>query len=510
MGSFDGKRFFLAAFFFFLLIQAGSRPVNDGYAVSVVAQGIVDYQEWSYFPGHSPGYSVVGPDGKAYGKFGLGMSVLLVPAVWMSRVLSLGVEDPAVSASLQNLLWHTVPAFLGALSFFFLVRLGHRGLGLSLRSSVIGAIAAIVATPALIYFRQFYAEGMLAACGIGVLAYAAEGLRHSWRDRDLVWMGALASGAYLAKPTGALFVVIAGLAILLSSPRSWALLRRGSLLAVGLLPGMGLALAYNWTRTGSIVGTTYTDGIDQFGFSTPLLEGLWGLFLSPGKGVLWYAPIAVLGLVVWMKAWRDPLSWLVACCVVPVVGITATWWAWHGGECWGPRLLVPILPVLALYAFVYRGGLGARLRTLFIALGIAVQLLGVALPWHTYYERVPYKTWAEAMYEADSGAPVEVLGRDNLRPVHEEWRKSPIVGHAWLLTNLFEDSLEKSPWAGEFKKKDVDYRINWWVTFRANEINALSIVLSLLFALATAYLGYAGWKRLPSAVCLSYSDRFES
>ena len=74
-----GGRIFWGVFLLSLAFQSGERPVNDGLTAFVVAESIAHDWDWEYYPGYSPGYSVIGPDGRAYGKFGLGMSVVMLP-----------------------------------------------------------------------------------------------------------------------------------------------------------------------------------------------------------------------------------------------------------------------------------------------------------------------------------------------------------------------------------------------------------------------------------------------
>lgn len=491
-------RLFLAAFCLLLATQSGSRPVNDGYAALVVAEGIADEGNWEYYPGYSPGYSVVGPDGKAYGKFGLGVSILMVPAIWVGKILSLGVDNPIHSALLQNLVLRVIPSLLGAATFFLLVLIGRRVLGLSATLSCLSAALAIVATPAWIYFRVFYAEGLLTLAFTGLIAMLAMN-RNSSRALFPILLGVFAGLGLLAKPVGALLFPVAIAGLFWTTASRGQVWKKAVLFGVGALPMTGLALAYNWVRTGSLFGGTYTEGIDQFGFSTPLLEGLWGLLLSPGKGIVLYAPLVLLGCVAWCKEWKNPLVWVMGAFALPLFVISAVWWAWHGGECWGPRLVVPVLPVMALAwpVLVGRIRVWKPLAILAMTIGLSVQILGVLLPWQAYYERVPYTTWAESMHEAPQGSGLEALDKDNLKVIHQDWGHSPIRGHIWLLGQWIqgESTLASAPWDGEFHKPEVDFGVDWWVSWPVENRDWLGFSLFGLLLLASATFVVEGIRR---------------
>jgi hypothetical protein len=83
-----------------------------------------------------------------------------------------------------------------------------------------------------------------------------------------------------------------------------------------------------------------------------ILSGLAGLFLSPGRGLLIYTPVALFAWCAFLpgaSAARRQHSPLVITAVVfiilesLVISRSAIWW---GGYCWGPRLLSELIPPL--------------------------------------------------------------------------------------------------------------------------------------------------------------------
>ena len=489
---------FLAVLAGLLLLESRSGPANDGAAIAAVAQSLVSHGAPVY-PGYVPGYSLRGPDGETYSKYSLGMSLALVPATWAARVMELGDSDRDLIRLSVVFMLRFVPALLGALTVLFLFDLGGP-LGFTRREAAAGALLALLATPAWVYTRRFYPDVLLMAAITGGFVAAVRAEQRQWL-RDGAAAGFAAGLAWLAKPVGPLVLAALGAWLLAAAVRTR---RVRPLLGFGLgalLPVL-VVLWYASLRTGHLFGSGYGEGVDRFGFSTPLHVGLYGLLLSPGKGALWYAPAALLGVWAWRRR-GSPLARLaLAALSAAFLLVSARWWAWHGAECWGPRLLVPVLPLLAFPVgrlLVGPPGWGRRLARGAVGVGLAVQLLGVTISWDEHYRRVPYQTWGQQLARLGPDAPIEALDAGNLDAVHFDPRYSPIVGHAWLASQLLVSSsqLGTAPWGMAPRAPEIDYGVDWWVLeARGTQATGFAALLAALLALMVGLYSVRLWRGL--------------
>jgi hypothetical protein len=142
-------------------------------------------------------------------------------------------------------------------------------------------------------------------------------------------------------------------------------------LLAGAAIGIAPLLAYNDLAFGSPLEQGY--GIKTF--ATPIQTGLYGLLLSPSRGLLVYTPYVIFAFVALLRAWRWPgevagrlrglsLAWLAA---LVLYAMYSEWW---GGRVFGSRFLDDFAPVLfaALAWGTSVGVLGSRVGRAVFAL----------------------------------------------------------------------------------------------------------------------------------------------
>ncbi len=362
-----------------------------------------------------------GSDGGLYSKKGITPSLALIPLVAVADFLpGIGVRALAM--------WFN-PLVTLATALLLLragVMLGYKPVHSACVALLFGA-----GTMALAYTQTLFGEPLAALCLLAafVLILAHRTRRGYWR----LGLAGCALGLTLGiNYSYVLLMPFYGLFVIGLNPRRWAQNWRETLSA-GVALGLpvivcGLALlAYNAVRYGSAFTSGYQFDAGE-GFNYPFGWGMFGQWLSPYRGLLWYNPPLLLALWGFIRLWKHQRGVTAFILVLALVQTAAyaAWWSWHGGIVWGARFLLPVLPLLMLGVLA---GLEFALRrrlllAVLIGVALAVQMLGTLIPYEAYYAVLyrDYGTWVPGglvSYLAD-----EVLYTPGL---------SPLAGHMRLL-----------------------------------------------------------------------------
>jgi len=225
--------------------------------------------------------------------------------------------------------------------------------------------------------------------------------------------------------------------------------RADALAAFALPLAIMLALNYWYTAT-TLAGveTFARDVVDyttnpQLSSSAPerMLRAAIGLTISPYKGLFWFSPVLLLGLIgaipfIRRRPWEGIA--LLAAAGIHLLGYSRYNY-WSGGVTWGSRYMLQVAPFLILLAApVWHRQIGKSCLTfdvsrftfhvsrlsiwLLIALSVAIQLLGMAVDYRTFEVK-----WLldNAQIWGGIGQAIEGLF---MRPA-----ESPVVGHVRLL-----------------------------------------------------------------------------
>jgi SAM-dependent methyltransferase len=333
----------------FLLFQEGVITGYDGGTMYQVTKAMVDHRtfaisnEWNTLPGRG---------GLDYARYGLGLSlVAAIPyAVVQPMARWSGHSEEASQAAVASSM-----AFISAALIVALYLLARR-LGARVWAALLVAGGAVIGTFMLPYTKEFFSEPLATLCVVVAIERLLAGKPSS--------AGLALGGAVLTRPQTLLFVPV----LLLVAWRRQG--TGGSIRGLaGLAPGLIATLGYNMVRFGGPMSFGYQD----VGFTTPFLVGARGLLFDPRKSVLLFAPIAVLvplGLgYLWRR--RTDAFWLITLNLVITFVASATWFAWHGGWCWGPRLLLPgLIPAIAAIGPWLSGAARYRVAGLLLAAGL--------------------------------------------------------------------------------------------------------------------------------------------
>jgi hypothetical protein len=179
---------------------------------------------------------------------------------------------------------------------------------------------------------------------------------------------------------------------------------------------------------------------------------LYGLVLSPYRGLIWYVPLALaapLGYVALYRR-RSLEGLLCAGLTLAVIGIYSLWTVWWGAVNWGPRYLVPLMPILCLglapiweWAFDRRasGDVERRRRILrgafcaLVVLSVGVQIVSVL----TNYVPYDFENWQRYSQLLLADAPISAI------PVLYDVRLSPL----WVQTQALWQRKIELAWVGD-------------------------------------------------------------
>ncbi len=436
---------------------------------------------------------VPGKGGHLYGRAGLLPPLLEAPFFAVGHAIDLQFGPGGDIPYGLIFLWFYNPfiAAIGAAALFSLVYLTRR----SLRWAVAIACLFVFASIAWPY-AKIGMETTFMTAAIVAFAFAA------WariRPTLLPWVltGVAAGAATACKPYSG--VILVPIAILLWS--TWRQLDKRArwrlLIAVSLPVLLWIAAIgwYNWSRFGSVTDFGYPDKSLTLGMPLNVL----GLLFSPGKGLVLYSPLVVLGALGLHRLWRDD-RWLASSLLTFFALLTLTSGAsgYWGDEVWGPRfLLAAAWTLLVPIAWWCDSAVRKRILVVVAAAACAVQVVGVST-YYGQYVPVAERLTGVQIYTERSGTPSEDLPYGNDPP---RWipQLSPllVMTEGLLSSEVIErlggDGLTLSyhPWEGASNSVDLsepgmktELDFFWSMMLRTFAARAAALLMLLLAASA--------------------------
>jgi len=378
----------------------GSLATADAVAMFEQAKSIVDRgaldipAEWSLEEWR-------GADRKYYSPFGIAQSVYDIPWLLAGRAITkVGGRRFGDADALSKALVAFGNSLLAASTVGFAFLLAWT-ISFDRRASTIAALVLAFATLLWPYSKYGF-NAPLVALGltVGVFGFARGA---ATRSTSTLLLGAIGFSIALLTRHEMILAAVIGVVWLLIEVRharlDWT---RFVIAAATISAALFLWASLNYVRFGNPLRTGHRPG---FSFA-----GIAGFTISPWGSLLLYSPIAIVGLAI---AWRyraEPWCRLVLGIAVALGVFYASLEDWLGTRSYGPRYLVPLLPLmtapLALWRRADRPSTATLALATLVALSVLVQLPPVLV--EISHARIA------------SGKPS--------RPEHlVEWNSSPIV-----------------------------------------------------------------------------------
>jgi hypothetical protein len=451
----------LALFFFYLLTTSGHLPYADeadyvNLAHNILTRGRLIIEQVELGPDGRPQHVLI------YSRLPLGQSLLTLPFVFVA--LSTRELFPQALSFAAHLVINSLPAAESAATcalVFLLIRILGRSqtkLYVSPRTALTVTLTTALATQMWPASRTLFADTSAAL----LLTFAIYSLvRFRLTNAGAGWVLSAAWSAALAVLCKTVFILAAPA---LAAYGVFAVMRRNreqplsckSLVSLTILAFVLVVITqlwYNHYRYGSIWLSGYHERREgEFGFSTPLFAGLYGIFLSSGRSLFLYSPPCLLALFGARKFlnWAREEMGLVAGAALPLVFAYAKWWAWDGGWEWGNRFhlfLIPLLMWLGAPAWQWldRRSLPAIVRRVrlvllvaLIAASIYVQGLGLLIRPDAYWEMVGSDEMSILIHRGYEKGIWDM--RDNMLLAHFVPEFSPLAAHRWLVWATWNSS----------------------------------------------------------------------
>jgi hypothetical protein len=359
----------------------GYEPETGAVTEGLVLEGHFWDKEDSTLPLKA---DIPGKGGHFYSRTGILQPLLEAPFFAVGHLADNTFGYFSTFPNAYTFLWFFNPflAALAAVALFALVFQARRSLRWATTIAALFVLASIAWPYSKIGMETTF---MFAAMTAFALAFWAR------RSPSLLSWGltGFATGAAVATKAYALVVVLP-IAILLW-PALMRLenrekLRQALAVCLPVVLWIGVIAWYNWSRFGDVTEFGYAES--PLTLSAPL--NFLGLIFSPGKGLLLYSPLILIGALGLPRMWKADAN-LVLALLAFFVALTcmagvSTYW---GDEVWGPRYIVPaawtlLVPIAWWASTVTRQKVLAGVA----CLAVVVQVIGVSTPYSRYTHAV--------------------------------------------------------------------------------------------------------------------------
>jgi hypothetical protein len=326
-----------AVWLVYLVTASGTLGTGDAVAMFDEATSIIATHSMNV-PATQSLEAWRGVDGRYYTPFGIGQAVYDIPVILAARAfvavtgLHVGAADTVPKAAVA--LATTVPAAVAVAVGFLLAWRLSDDVGASVGVALVLAFGTLIWPYARFGFNAALTTAALTGGVYGIGAGALDG-----RARLLVAGGALLGFALLTRHEMILAATVAlvWLAVAVRNrPRRWRLMAAAS---IGPLVSGVVWLVINVVRFGTPLATGHRPA---FGGA-----GLVAFLVSPSGSIVLFSPAVLLAFgVLSPRCQRNVISLLLISVVTTMFVFYGTLADWLGTRSYGPRYLVPLVPLL--------------------------------------------------------------------------------------------------------------------------------------------------------------------
>ncbi len=368
------------AFMSTLLIQSGELGTSDTMHRLQTAHSFWT-SEPAVFPSEYPEFGLIGRGGRLYSWYGIGQSLLMLPAdivgtylerlpIWFDKNgADYNGSDPAVRSIFVSFTINTLIAILSALvAYRFLLAFEF-----SVRQAAAGVLALLFATTHLHYSQNMSENNYIFLLTLTGICFQYEWLRSSSRRSLLLGSAALGLNLLTRLTTGLDLMAGAAFLLVLLFERSDAKTistRALDYIRTALPVYAVFALIdrlYQYHRFGSFLNTYISIfGAQQraldpslpaaYPFEGRFLNGFLGPLFAPEKSIFLFDPLLLLTLLVTIVNWKRLAAavraymicaWLL---LFAYICFYAKYTVWTGDFAWGDRYVSTAAQLAALLA----------------------------------------------------------------------------------------------------------------------------------------------------------------
>jgi hypothetical protein len=342
-------------------LQVSDTSFSLQTAEAIVERGQLDIP-------YGEGGTLTWRDGRNYSKYGIGLALYYVPIVAIAKPLARVTGLPAEELNWFLISFANIPFAILTLVFFAkLLRL------FGIAEIYVAVLLVGLGLGSLTW--PYAVSDCSEAMQMGLLTLAVYGAVRQ-NNRALIAGGIAFAWLVLVK---LIYVVFFPIFAIYLFTRPLELRHRIKILASFGFPFLVACCFLAWlnvVRFGSALQSGYGSESGQF-FPSQLWLTVPKLLLSLDKGLFVFCPILILGVLGWKDFFRRHRAEAVLCVALIVANLiwSASWWSWFGGWSWGPRLLVPTIPLWLLPSSFLLQRVQSRRRLGIFALATSIAII---------------------------------------------------------------------------------------------------------------------------------------